>query len=717
MANHLSPSPNIRGDIQPPLVWSSSGVNGAGFVNTIAIDPNSTGLVIAGGDVSGLQRSTDWGARWTPANGGATSTNHLRMAVVAFHPTVANKCYAGAGVDGNSGGFFRSTDGGVNWTLASTAAQFGGDNSNVAALPNTHPRSTGNLLAFDPLGTYIYAATFNDGVMRSSNDGNTWTVLGLAGKYLRSIAVDPDDPDTVYVSAYGDKVYKTTTARSTGTFTSLAASPTSTEDLIVINSVVYAAGGDLGVFKSTNGGTTWTQLGSGTLGLTTENWCSIDGYVSGGNTVLYVGCVSPTRDSTSVGFDVIYKSTNGGSTWTSMTHDLSKLHLTEGGPEGDVWWLSVASIFNCLGRGAGSVAAQLAVDRTDTNRIFSAGRGGIWGSSNAGVDWYPMVSGLGVTLNRAIIADPNVDGTVYVANTDWVFMASSDSLVHVEQNKTPVPGAASPLALQLALDTSTTPSTVYAAVGDRNNNVGGGIYRHANPLGTGSWVDTGFNAAVAAKRPLAVAVRQVSGSPVILAAVEAGGIWRKSGSVWSQVNATAMGAQTTKTACFAWPSGSSTVYLYDRASGVWRSGDNGATWTKIWAKLSNSDMTGWVAVDDLDPTTLFVSVNNDSIYRILNANSGLVGGTLVATSIGPLFTKPGPITARNGILYATNITSGTDDPIVMSSTNKGTSWTDITDTIYTIGARFPFMITAGADNALYVSLNGDGALRRPPPPA
>jgi hypothetical protein len=80
-------------------------------------------------------------------------------------------------------------------------------------------------------------ATFRDGVMRSADDGFTWTPLGLAGLYLRSIALDPGDPDVVYASAWGGHVYKTSTAGTTGTFTKLPSSPTTVEELLALEPV------------------------------------------------------------------------------------------------------------------------------------------------------------------------------------------------------------------------------------------------------------------------------------------------------------------------------------------------------------------------------------------------------------------------------------------------------------------------------------------------
>src|SRR5439155_5929354 len=42
---------------QSPTAFAASGIDGGGFVNVVAVDPRRTGVVLAGGDVSGIHRS------------------------------------------------------------------------------------------------------------------------------------------------------------------------------------------------------------------------------------------------------------------------------------------------------------------------------------------------------------------------------------------------------------------------------------------------------------------------------------------------------------------------------------------------------------------------------------------------------------------------------------------------------------------------------------
>ena len=134
-----------------PLTFGQSALGGGGFQNVIAIDPAGSGLVLAGGDTSGIYRSTDWGASWQPSSSGLTDTSQFKVASIEFSPATPGRVYAAVGNAGSGGGLLVSDDAGQTWTLRSAVPQFaGGDTPGIAGLPPSHPRSTGHLLAIDP---------------------------------------------------------------------------------------------------------------------------------------------------------------------------------------------------------------------------------------------------------------------------------------------------------------------------------------------------------------------------------------------------------------------------------------------------------------------------------------------------------------------------------------------------------------------------------------
>src|SRR5438445_383643 len=148
-----------------------------------------------------------------------------------------------------------STGGGQCWSVRSQYARFSG-------MPEPDGRSTGNLIAVDAVHGNLYAASYDQGVLRSVDDGATWTSLGLAGVRLRGLALDPADPEVLYVGTLGQGVYTTTSATGAGSLVALAGSPANAEEVAVAGGTVFVAGGAAGVFASSDGGQTWAQSGS-----------------------------------------------------------------------------------------------------------------------------------------------------------------------------------------------------------------------------------------------------------------------------------------------------------------------------------------------------------------------------------------------------------------------------------------------------------------------
>jgi hypothetical protein len=689
--------------------FTQSGIVGGGFVNVVAAGPSGSGLLLAGGDVSGLHRSTDFGDTWQQVNVGVTGIDQLKVAAVAFSPTTPGEAFAAVGDEGRNGGFLASTDYGRTWELRSSVPQFsGGNNDGWPTLPQKHPRSTGRLIAFDGVRGLIYVATFEQGVLRSADGGYTWTPLGYAGRFLRTIAIDPADPDTLYVAAYGEGIFRTTTARTTGTFTKLSSTLTKVEDLLPIGTSLYAAAGPAGIFRSVNGGASWTELGGTTIPSSGPIWMSIDGYVACGQTVLYAGAEHG-------GTTGVMRSTDGGATWGSLVADPTRMHDEIGGPGGEPWWLTKPAF---LPGGWYYTASMVMVDPADPpageclrRRVFLAGRSGIWRATDAGTDWYPAIRGLGVSIAHGVAFDPAVSGRTYFAMADWVDLYSNDDGDHVVQRR-PAGGS---VAFDVEVNAGSSPQRLFVASGSGTSNSGGEVY--SAPSATlGDWTDEGLSTVASGARPLAIAVRQVGTARVLVVATQGDGIWRKSGVTWTHVSTAAMqGFQGTNAASMVWPPGPN-IYLFDHDSGVWRSSNNGKTWVRIWTRRSGAQLTGFIASDPAASDRLYVSVGNQGLFRIDDADVGSVGtGEIVPVEIGT-FPRPGAITVDpGGALYVATLAQGGPAELYRSS-DLGASFTSVGDLVYSGGAGYVSDLEFSPSGQLFVATNGDGVLHGAPAP-
>ncbi|MDX6533086.1 MAG: hypothetical protein QOF68_830 [Gaiellales bacterium] len=680
------------------LQFGGTGLEGGGFQNVVAVDPFDSDVVLSGGDVAGFQRSTDGGVTWRSSNAGLSVRQQLAVASILFSPTTQGKVYAAVGDAGNSGGLLVSNDGGRSWTVRSTTPMFAGGNAKTAGMPAEHPRSTGNLLA--EVGGRLYAATFKSGLMRSDDDGVTWTTLGLAGLHLRTLAADSLNFGVLYVGSYGQGAFRIDDSVAGLTVTPLGSSPRVIEELSMVGSTIFAAAGTAGLFRSDDGGGTWQHVGTGLAA--GANWTSIVARQDcTASTTVLAGALGP-------GADDVVRSSDGGTTWGSLTAAPAAVKTTVGGPSGHPWWLASRSGF-LLG-GPMYAPAQIAFAPSslcESPEVFVAGRSGLWGSRDDGGTWYPMVGRMGVSIAQTMAVDPANPRLVHIAATDWGYVGSSNGLDTV--SAAAIPGAG-PTAFDVAVDSASGPSRVYVTTGHRDSNTKGRVLSSSTPSVNSSWVDEKLP--VAGKRALAIAVGRQGANRVVIAAVDAGGIWRKVGTAWKKVTTPAMAVRNpAKPIQLIWPTGTGTIYLYDHKTGIWRSTDYGLKWTKIWAKPSVGDLKGYIAANATG-TQLWVSTGG-SIYRLDGANSGTVGA-----GITPRLTLPwaGPVgfDHASGTVYVAEQATPGRAPALWASTDGGSSWEDVADDGYRAAALQVFDLVPDRTGGIWAALQGNGIIHGVP---
>lgn len=211
-----------------------------------------------------------------------------------------------------------------------------------------------------------------DGVYKSINGGKTWTHVGLAGTHVISwILVDPRNPDIVYASSMGH---------------------------------IWAPNPQRGVYKSVNGGKTWKKIlfVNDKTGVITMAMDPKDPNVIYATT--WQAYRRPWTLSSGGAGSGIYKSTNGGATWTNISH-------SPGLPSG-MW---------------GKVT--VAVAPSDPNVVYAEVQyshdcviGGLFRSDDAGKTWKLMNTSPAI-VQRAfyymrVYIDPKDPNTIYLPNVN-----------------------------------------------------------------------------------------------------------------------------------------------------------------------------------------------------------------------------------------------------------------------------------------------------------
>jgi xyloglucan-specific exo-beta-1,4-glucanase len=229
-----------------PYLWRNVEIVGGGFVPGIVYNRSEPNLVYARTDIGGAYRLNPSNNRWVPLTDwiGWDDWNLTGIASLATDPVDPNRVYLAAGTYTNAwtsqnGAILRSTDRGATWERTDLPFKLGG---------NMPGRGMGERLAIDPNrnSTLYLAAPSGQGLWRSTDFGVTWskvTSFPNPGSYRQ----DPNDPNG-YLNDIIGVVWVTFDPR-TGT----PGNATQT---------IYVGVADLGtsVYRSTNGGTTWTAL-------------------------------------------------------------------------------------------------------------------------------------------------------------------------------------------------------------------------------------------------------------------------------------------------------------------------------------------------------------------------------------------------------------------------------------------------------------------------
>ncbi|MGQ4380020.1 cellulose binding domain-containing protein [Streptomyces sp. SAS_267] len=226
--------------------WKNARVDGGGFVPGIVFNRSEKNLAYARTDIGGAYRWVQATKSWTPLldSVGWNEWGHSGVVSLASDSVAPDKVYAAVGTYTNSwdptnGAVLRSADRGASWQKTDLPFKLGG---------NMPGRGMGERLAVDPRrNSVLYlGAPSGKGLWRSTDSGVTWsqvTSFPNPGNYVQ------DATDTSGYASDNQGVVWVTFDESTGT------SGSATQTIYV-----GVADKDNAVYRSTDGGATWSRL-------------------------------------------------------------------------------------------------------------------------------------------------------------------------------------------------------------------------------------------------------------------------------------------------------------------------------------------------------------------------------------------------------------------------------------------------------------------------
>ncbi|MDX2189451.1 MAG: BACON domain-containing carbohydrate-binding protein, partial [Bacteroidota bacterium] len=312
-----------------PFTWQSLNEPGSGgAITDLAISPYNPNLMLIAGDMLGVGISTDSGKTWQPTYG----FKSYEIAEFTFHPSNPLEIWAAT-----MSGPYKSTDGGFNWQeMRSGFPALSGYYTAPIQKILFDPNNSSRLLAFggshrgwSSPGSPLWGA-----VWQSTDGGNNWTNIAQIGSSIfpgiTSAVFAGVNSNILYAAAKGQGLYKSTNGGTTwsltmngfpasaNSFNCLAAHPSDENRIYVSLNAYQNAGNNMpgGIYTTTNGGVNWFGINNGLTQNSNGTWGLNSSYdvvkLSRSNpNVLYTSDLSwwPTG---------VFKTTNNGQSWTTI---------------------------------------------------------------------------------------------------------------------------------------------------------------------------------------------------------------------------------------------------------------------------------------------------------------------------------------------------------------------------------------------------------------
>jgi len=551
-------------DASTNVQWEFSGPdNVGGRITDVEVSPSDPDTIYAAAASGGIFLSADGGENWEPVFDDALS---LSVGDIVLDPSNSRILYAGTGeVNGGGGsvtyggmGLYKSTDAGETWN------HIGLEKTRYIARIVIDPLNSDKLFVAS-MGK-LFATNSERGLYRSQDGGETWenVLFATDSTGCIDVAFHPDSPDTVYAAMW-ERIRRPNN-RSYGGVTS-------------------------GLFRSTDGGDTWSELTNG-LPHASPDVGRIGLSISASHPNIVYAIYADH-----IGwFDGVYRTTDGGDSW-SRTNDaaLDYLFSSYG------WWFG-----------------NIRVDPADPSIAYAMGLD-LYKTTNSGQSWF-YTSGIMHVDQHGLIIHPQNSNYVIAGNDGGVYTSRDGGL---NWNKSPNLPITQFYTCEIDYQ---MPQRVYGGTQDN------GTIRTLTGMRS-DW-------------------HRIYGGDGFYVRVD--------------------------------PGDNQYVYAEYQWGHLFRSTNGGSTFYPAMTGISASDRSNWnspLALDPSDPATLYFGT--DRVYRTTNRaqswtsispdlSNGPWPGNLTFGTVTTIAASP----ANGNVIYA-----GTDDGNVWITTDGGLVWTHISDAL------------------------------------
>lgn len=491
-----------------------------GRIDAVAVTDAGTPLGVSMGDIWRYDGAT---SQWENVQRLLGSSVNTKRIVIGSDGTTY-VLTVGAGV-------WTSVDNGETWDLLSAAYTY---------MTDVHPTNSGT----------IYATTTGQGFKYSTDGGQSWEGRnnGLDNLYLRSIARDA--AGNLYVASSNTGIGKSTDEGMS--WTMLSNSPTAVEDLLIASDGYLYAARQRAVYRTSDGGATWTETGAGLSRTVARLAEAPDGtlyaltYSGNSNVYRYdAGAdswnVLENVDGKGIGRGIAVSS--DGTLYTATTRGVWS--TTDHGQS----WMDLRNGIHAMG-------IMDVTEAADGTYLIATNYQGLYRSTDDGETWGQSAAALSTEEFYAVAADPA--GDLYAGGRYGSIYRSTDSGESWSEENN-------------GNEHSNLRSLLYANTGTLYASVRAGVIASTDKGATWELMNNGLP-------EVQVNTVREPKAGTLIACTDGEGVFRSTdaGASWMSVHQDLASLRVTDFA-----QQGSTMYIATSGEAVYRSTDDGTTWSQF----------------------------------------------------------------------------------------------------------------------------------------